>query len=197
MSLVRVPVCFEPVGDSFEVDYTVRSPENDEICMRFLQFMLQEPLHARPDLWQPKAGDAFFTKAPVHSTDEIAHYVGFAIRAVLAPDGGLALRVHVANKYVGRQPLPPHISRDEFGRCGKRHYIYHFGHQWYEIRADILSDLNAMEYPIPVGGSWMPLLEYVVQQCQKPIPLELAQVPTDASVISYLDNRKNEREPAP
>ena len=193
MSLVRVPVYFEPVGDSFEVDYAVRSPENDEICIRFLQFMLQEPLHSRPELWQPKAGDAFFKKTFVHSTDEIAHHVGFAIRVVLAPGGGLALRVHVANKYVGRQPLPPYIRRDEFEQWKKRHYIYHFGHQWYEIRADLLSDMNAMEYPIPVDGSWMPLLEYVVQQCQKPIPPELAQVPNDVSVISYLDNRKNER----
>ena len=37
MSLVRVPDFFEAIGDSFEVDYTVRSPENDEICVRFLQ----------------------------------------------------------------------------------------------------------------------------------------------------------------
>lgn len=193
MPLVRTPVYFEPVGDTFEVDYTSRSPENDEICLRFLQFMLQEPLHSHPDLWQPKAGGAFFKKTFVHSTDTIAHHIGFAVRVVLAPDGGLALRVHVANKYVGRQPLPAIITLDEFDEWRGRHFIYRFGHKWYEIKAANLSDMNVMQYPIPLDNSWTPLLEYVVQQSGKPIPPELAQVPNDGSVISYLDQRKNER----
>src|ERR1700749_1365599 len=49
LSLVRTPVYFERVGDTFDVDYTLRSPDNDEICLRFLQFMLQEPLHSQSD----------------------------------------------------------------------------------------------------------------------------------------------------
>ena len=192
MSLVRTPVYFEPVGDTFEVDYTLRSPENDEICLRFLQFMLQEPLHSHPDLWQPKSGGAFFEKNFLHRTDKIAHHIGYAVRVVLAPDGGLSLRVHVANKYVGCRPLPASITFDEFDEWRGRHFIYRFGHKWYEIRAANLSDLNVMEYPIPVENSWVPLLEYVVQQSRKPIPPELAQVPHDGSVITYLNQRKNE-----
>jgi hypothetical protein len=193
MSLVRVPVYFEPVDGSFDVDYTLRSPDNDEICLRFLQFMLQEPLHSHPDLWQPKSGGAFFKKTFVHATDDIAHHVGFSVRVVLGPDGGLALRVHVANKYVGRHPLPAYITLDDFDEWRNRHFIYHFGHLWYEIRAAGLSDMNVMQYPIPVAGGWMPLLEYVVDQSRKPIPPELTQVPDDGAVISYLDNRRDER----
>jgi hypothetical protein len=193
MSLVRAPVFFEAIGDSFKVDYTVRSPENDEICVRFLQFMLQEPLYSDPTLWQPRAGAAFFEKTFVHSTDTISHHVGFAVRVVLAPDSGLALRVHVASKYVGRRPLPMCISRDQFEQWRGRHFVYHFGHQWYEIRAAGLSDLNVMQYPIPIEGGWQPLLEYVVQKSRKPIPPELAGVSCNASVINYLDNQNSER----
>jgi hypothetical protein len=193
MTFVRVPVFFERVGDSFEVDYTLRSPENDEICLRFLQFMIQAPLHSHHDLWQPKSGGAFFKKTHVHSNDSINHHVGFSIRVVLGPESGLALRIHIANKYVGCQPLPARIILDEFDTWRGRHFIYHFGHQWYEIRATALSDMNTMQYPIPSGNGWIPLLEYVAQQSRKPIPPELAQVPDDGSVITYLDNRKNER----
>jgi hypothetical protein len=193
MTFVRVPVYFERVGDSFEVDYTLRSAENDEICLRFMQFMLQAPLHSNSDLWQPKSGGAFFKKTYVYSNDSINHHVGFSVRVVLGPDGGLALRVHVANKYVGRRPLPSHITLDEFDDWRGRHFIYHFGHLWYEIRATALSDMNVMQYPIPAGNSWIPLLEYVAEQSRKPIPPELAQVPEDGSVITYLDNRKNQR----
>src|SRR5215212_3808164 len=60
LELVRAFVRFERLPGTFDLDYTVRSPENNEICLRFLQFMLQEPLHSHPDLWQPKAGQAFF-----------------------------------------------------------------------------------------------------------------------------------------
>lgn len=192
MSLVRTPVYFDLVGDTFEVDYTLRSPENDEICLRFLQFMLQEPLRSHPDLWQPKSGSAFFEKDILHWNDMIAHHIGYAVRVVLAPDGGLALRVHVANKYVGRRPLPAEITFDKFDDWRGRHFIYHFGHQWYEIRAANLSDLNVMEYSFLVDDEWTPLLEYVVRKSQKPIPPELAQVPHDGAVITYLDQRKNE-----
>jgi hypothetical protein len=193
MMLVRTPVFFDQVGDTFEVDYSRRSPDNDEICLRFLQFMLQEPLHSNQDLWQPKSGGAFFRKTFVHSTETIAHHVGFAVRAVLSPDGGLALRVHVANKYVGLWPLPAYLTQDDFAEWKNRHFIYHFGHRWYEIRAFSLLDMNVMEYPIPTGDGWKPLLEYVVEQSKKPIPPELAQVPEDASVVSYLDQRKDVR----
>src|SRR5688500_12196031 len=68
LELVRTFVRFEPVPGTFDLDYTARSPENDEICLRFLQFMLQAPLHSHPELWQPKAGQAFFRKEPAHST---------------------------------------------------------------------------------------------------------------------------------
>lgn len=193
MMLVRTPVYFDPVGDTFEVDYALRSPSNDEICLRFLQFMLQEPLNSQSDLWQPKSGGAFFRKTFVHSTETIAHHVGFAVRVVLGPDGGLALRVHVANKYVSRAPLPARLTHDNFAEWKSRHFIYHFGHRWYEIRAFGLSDMNVMEYPIPTNDGWKPLLEYVVEQSRKPIPPELVQVPDDGSVVSYLDQRRDER----
>jgi len=196
--LVRAFVRFEAVGGTFDLDYTKRSPENDEICLRFLQFMLQEPLHSRPELWQPKAGYAFFSKEAAYSTPSMMQFRGFAVRAAVTPGGGLGLCIHVTNKYVARRPLPTFIPRDQFPKWKGRHYIYHYGHQWYEIRIGALADLNVTEYVIKKNDELYTLLDYVVQESKKPIPQELAELPHDSSVLLYRDNRGQERAaPAP
>jgi hypothetical protein len=195
MMLVRAPVCFERIDEVFELDYSLSTPENDQVRLRFLEYLIQEPLYKHPDLWQPKSGGPFFRKSyQPHSTEEILHHIGFSVRPVIAPDGRLALRIHVANKYVGRHALPAYIDRDAFEQWKERHVIYHYGYKWYEIKITGLSDWTAMEHPIPrCGNDWTPLLEYVVQQSRKPIPPELAQVAHDSSVVLYFDNRKNEK----
>ena len=193
LPVVRTVVYFEPCSGVFDLDYTLRSPQNDEICLRFLQFMLQEPLGSHPNLWQPGTGKPFFKKSPVYSTGDICQYLGFAVRAVVTDDRGLALRVSIRSKFLSHDLLPTHISRDEFGRWKGHRAIYRFGHKWYEIRIDGLSDLNATEFQVPKNGSFLQILSYVVDQSRKPIPPELAQVPHDASVLTYHTNKGEER----
>src|SRR5262249_43111029 len=44
----------------------------------------------------------------------------------------------------------------------------------------------------------LPLLDYIIRESAKPIPLDLAQLPHDAAVILYRNNRNEERAaPAP
>jgi hypothetical protein len=195
LSLVRDKTArFEALAETFDLDYTKRTPENDKICLRFLEFLIQTPLHNHPDLWQPKTGGPFFKKVAEDPESEILHYMGRSVRPVIAPDGGIALRVHIANKYVGREPLPAHIRRGAFGRWKGRHFIYHYGHQWYEIKANELSDFNATTYLVPTkDGRRIPILEYAAEESKKPIPLELSQVEHDSSVLLYYTNRNEER----
>ena len=198
LELVRAFVRLDAVDGTFDLDYTKRSPQNDEICLRFLQFMLQQPLYSQPELWQPKAGHAFFNKQPSYSTPSMCQYQGFSVRSTLTADGGLGLCVHITNKYIARRPLPAHISRDQFPKWKGRHYIYHYGHQWYEIRVGALADLNVTEYVVKKDGELCTLLDYIVQESKKPIPQELAQLAHDSSVLLYRDNRGQERAaPAP
>jgi len=185
---------FDPLSETFNLDYTKRTPENDKICLRFLEFLIQAPLYGHHDLWQPKSGAAFFPKHAEDPVSDIHHYRGFSVRPVIAPNGGIALRVHIANKYISRWALPVHILRDEFGRLRKKHFIYHYGHQSYEVRADALSDLNATEYPVKAkDGRRMSLLEFAAEQSQKPIPPELSKVEHDCAVLVYYNNRSEER----
>jgi len=48
--LVRRVVYFDAVPGIHNLDYALRTPENDEICLRFVQFTLQAPLVANPRL---------------------------------------------------------------------------------------------------------------------------------------------------
>jgi hypothetical protein len=186
--LVRRSVYFDRVPEIRHLDYTLRTTENDEICLRFIQFTLQNPLSANPRLWQPGSGKPFFEKAAALEHGDLVRYAGFAVRAVPTPDGGIGLCVDVRHKIVGRDPLPMHLSRDAFRPWRGRHCIYHYGHKWYDVQLHEFSDLNVSEESIRVGDKMVPLLEYVVSASQKPIPEELARLVHDGSVIYYQNN---------
>lgn len=198
MNVVRTTVIFERCPGVFQLDYTVRSRENDIICLRFLDFLIQAPLYANQELWQPGAGQPFFYKNADFLDDgnghkDLLHYVGFAVRASLTPDGGLGFCVDVTSKTVSRRPLPVHMSQEEFSRWKGKHVIYHYGHQWYDVQLTGLSDLNASTYLIPRERKSIPLLDFAVQECEKPIPPELAQIQHDAAVVLYMNNRQEPR----
>ncbi len=191
LPVVRTNVTFEPYPGEFILDYTLRTPENDRICTRFLDFWLQGVLFARSDLWQPSAGKAFFRKSTEPIGGNLVKHVGFTLRSTVTPTNELGFCVDVTSKITGRDALPMRLSHDEFAPWKNKTFVYHYGHSWYEIQAIGLSDQNVTEYIIP--DSNLSVLEWAVRACRKPIPAELAEVPHDASVVIYLDNRGNNR----
>lgn len=191
--LIRQAVYFDLVPGTRDLDYTRRTPENDEICLRFIQFTLQAPLGSNPRLWQPGAGKPFFEKAAPLEQGRLVRYAGFAVRAVLTPEGGIGLCVDATHKLVARSSLPMRLTRDQFRQWRGRHCIYHFGHKWYDIQLREFSDLDVSHELIPLDGKMVPLLEYVVAQSQKPIPEELARLAHDASVVYYQSNQGESR----
>jgi len=191
--LIRTNVLFDQCPGSFELDYTKRSQDNDEICLRFLNFMLQHPLSQSPSLWQPGAGQPFFLKEPAEKQRGIDRYIGFAVRAIITPDGGMGLCVDLRTKFVASSPLPATVSRDQFRRWKGRHCIYRYGHQWFDVQLSELSDLTVSETLIPLKGEQVPLADFIIAQARKPIPRELADLPHDGSVLLYDNNRRETR----
>jgi len=190
LQLVRTIVYFDPIPGTQRLDYTRRGRENDVICLRFLQFLVQAPLASDPRLWQPGSGQPFFLRIPAEHKRDLARYLGFSVQVVPVPNGGLGICVDVCNKFVGIAPLPVHLTLSEFRKWRGRHCIYHYGHKWYEIRLQELADLSASEFLVPRGSDKLPLLEYITVESQKPIPQELATLPHDASVVLYLNNQE-------
>ena len=191
MSLIRTMVAFEHCPGELQLDFSVRSPENDRICLRFLDFWIQGLLFENTDLWQPSAGQAFFRKSFEPLGAVLAKFTGFSVRSIITPSNELGLCIDVTSKTVGREPLPMRLSHDEFAGWKNQTFVYHYGHNWYEIQAIGLSDQNVTEYIIP--DTKLSLLDWVVRDCRKPIPAELAVVPHDASVLLYLDSRDDNR----
>jgi hypothetical protein len=194
--LVCSEVRLDPLTDVLELDYTLRDPENDEICLRFLQFLIQEPLLRRAGLWQTSAGQPFYEREPQWGNRDIVQYRGFKIRPALTPEGGMGLAVDTTTRFVARHPLRDHWTRDQFVPLKGSSFIYHYGYQWYQIKAGNLSDLNVAEHKVPEhrnGGKLVPLLEFIHQESEKPLPPEVANLAHDASVILYRNNRNEER----
>jgi hypothetical protein len=188
-SLVRVCVYLDPLEEVRDLNFADLNADTAPIAIRFLQFMLQAPLSANPHLWQPGAGKPFFEKATSNTALGVTRYTGFVVRVVPITDGGLGLCVDVANKYVRSQPLPAHMTRQEFRPYKGKHCIYHYGHRWYEIQLREYEDVSVSEYQIGENGARSSLLEFISRESQKPISQELAQIPTDASVILYTTNQ--------
>ena len=166
--LVRIVARFEPCTESFVLDYTLRTPENDAICLRFLQFLIQEPLYRNPQLWQTSSGRPFFLRRPVWSDGNVEQFQGFSVRAVTTPEGGLALAVDVANRFVSKRPLPTHMTFDEFNCWKGKPCIYRYGYQWFEMQAEYLSDDNVSEHLISDNGNAIPLLGRIRQLRSQP-----------------------------
>ena len=191
--LVRTYVYLDKVDRSLPLDFSLRSADNDAICLRFIQFMLQAPLWRNTRLWQPSAGMAFFDKTPVEEEDGVGRYQGFAARAVIAPSGRIGLCVDLHSKYVRLKPLPVHLNRLTFRQFEGQSCIYRYGHLWYEMRIETLSDLNVSEEHIRTTDGPISLIEFIARECRKPLPAELANLPYDAAVVGYRNNRGEDR----
>ncbi len=193
LSLTRARARFDLIEEDVALDYTLSSPGNDPVRIKFVQFLIQEPLRNHPELWQLGAGRPFFKNEPADPSAEILHFNGFSVRVLPMPDGGLGLAVSITSRSVCRDPLPARLSRDEFARIKGRHFVYHLGYHRFEVEPYGLSDLNVSEYEVKREGQLIPLLDWIVRESEKPLPPELSSVPRDASVLLYKNNKDETR----
>ncbi|MGB8369247.1 MAG: hypothetical protein ACLPYZ_04600 [Limisphaerales bacterium] len=196
MFLVRTQVVFEPLADKVRLDYTLRSPKNDAICIRFISFLLQNPLRVHRNLWQPGSGKAFFERQPCNQGERLNMYRGYSVRPIPTPSGEIGICVDVVSKLAFKRPLPPRLDRQEFQRFKGRHFIYHFGLQWYEVTLTDFSDFSVTQQKFPVNGKPVALYDYILDQCEKPLPPEIASLSKDSAVVMYSDNREDKRSAA-
>ena len=191
--LVRTYVYLDKVESGIPLDFDIRSPESDAICLRFIQFMMQAPLFRNNRLWQPSSGMGFFEKTPAEQSGGIGRYRGFGARAAITLAGRIGVCVDVHSKYVRTESLPVRMSRLTFRQFQGQRCVYRYGHRWYEIRIESFSDLNVSEEQITTPEGPVSLFEFIARESRKPLPAELASLPHDASVIRYRNNRGEDR----
>jgi len=197
LMLVGTQVVLEPLEAQEVLDYTVRSPENDAICLRFLAFLVQSPLHTHGSLWQPGAGKSYFERTPEGHRETLNLFRGYSVRPVITPNGGIGLCVDVHSKLIGRSPLNPRMTRQDFQRLKGTHCVYHFGNSWYEITLSDFSDLNVSQQKFKLqSGQMVSLYDYIFEQTSKPLPEEIDKLPKDSGVVMYNDNRNSSKSAA-
>lgn len=193
VDVVRTRLYLEQLNETFDLNYANRTPNNDRICIKFLQFLLREPLGRDSRLWSPGAGRPFFDLSPFPLGDKILQHTGFKPRVVVTHDGGIGICVDITHKHTSQNPLPTYLSRREFSRLANRHFIYRFGYRWYQIRAEYLDELNVSQSMIDTEKGLVPTIDFIYANTEKPFPKELLNLPTDAAVIGYKNNRGEDR----
>ena len=192
VELVRVVVQLRLRDERFHLDYTKRGPD-DPIALRFLHFLIQAPLGRDARLWQPQSGRPFFERTPARSDHGIHRYAGFSVRPVVTPDARIGLCVDVHHCYVSARPLPADLPRNDFAARWKgRHCIYHFAHNWYEIRLHALADRTVQEYRFRTKDRTWSLLDYVLEHGPRPLPADLGNLRADSATVLYRNNRATE-----
>jgi hypothetical protein len=187
-------VTFESRFAPQALNYLTRSPINDAICLRFLQFAIQGTVREHQDLWQTQSGYPFYKKTPVYTGRDRQRFAGFDVRPMILHDGSIGLCVDITSKTISRYPLPKLLSREHFHQWKGQHCIYRYGNDWYEIQVDSLGEPYSEHLLVFDGGrTVISLQKFIAQNAQEPLPPELAQLSPDTSVVVYYNNRGEER----
>ena len=99
-------VYFEPTSDVTTLDYANPTPETEQICLRFLQFMINGYFYQDRLYWQPSSGYPQFEREPIFTKAGIDVYRGYSSRVVYSETSGFGVCVDVTHKYVSHDPLP-------------------------------------------------------------------------------------------
>lgn len=188
--LVRATAVLERQDKIFTLDFKHLTDETRPIGLRFLQFALQGLFWRHQHLWQPQTGGTFFERVPARIGRSIGLHRGFLARIIDLESDGFGVCIDVRHKYVSTRPLPAFISRRTFAeRFRGAQVIYHYGHEWFQVRWEEINDLTVTEFMITKDAKQRSLLEYVQVHSEKPLPPELAHLPKDCSVVHYFNSR--------
>lgn len=188
--LVRATAYFDKTEKSLILDYENPTAETDALRSRFLQFAIEGALFSNRTLWQPRAGNPFFERNPVLEKNGICVYRGYAVRVVSLDCNKLGICVDAQHKYVSSQPLPSTLRREDFRPFKNARCIYHYGNSWYEIKLHDHTGLSVGEQMISVGTEKpVTLLQYIMDNAQKPLPREVADLLSTSPSVSYMTGR--------
>ncbi|HUJ10669.1 MAG TPA: hypothetical protein VL171_11640 [Verrucomicrobiae bacterium] len=191
--LVRRAVYLDRSDETLPLNFANLDAVTQPIAIRFLQFSVQTALRKHHHLWQPNSGGAYFEKSAAKVQNGIGLHDGFLVRAMALESGSIGLCVDVRHKYVSVQPLPARMDRRDFHRYKMSHAIFHFGHEWFEVRLTDWEELTVQEYVFSDNGHQVNLLEYLQERSAKPLPPELVQLPKDSCVVHYFNSRGENR----
>ena len=178
---------FEPTSDITTLDYVNPTPDAEQICMRFLQFMINGLFYHDRRYWQPSSGYPQFERGPILTKEGIDVYRGYSVRVVYSETSGFGVCVDVTHKYVSHNPLPIVLTQNAFANLKGTRCVYHYGLAWYEIRPTIYSDLTVLEQLLKLDGQGATsLFNSIMSNAPKPFPKDVADLSPESPSVGYL-----------
>ncbi len=177
---------FESTPDITTLDYVNPVPGTEQICLRFLQFMINGTFYRNQRYWQPSSGYPQFEREPTASMDGINIYRGHSVRVVHSEADGFGVCVDVTHKYVSRDPISRLLAVNSFAKVSGMRCVYHYGLAWYEIRPTIYSGLTVGEQLLEAGANGAAsLFDFIVGNAPKPFPREVADLSPESPAVGY------------
>jgi hypothetical protein len=141
-----------PGDEQYILDFGHLDAMTMPIATIFLQFALRTPLMRDQQLWG--GGQSYYFKRPLGSQQvdsEIDTYPGFTWSIVSLQDC-LCLAVDSKKRYIDRLWLTERLNGRDAQHYLRRHCLYHFGHEWYEVQLWGLTGASVAEQYFPLEG---------------------------------------------
>jgi hypothetical protein len=173
-------------------DYTLKldrlNQETERIALDFLRFKLDGPLMWNRDLWG--RGRRYYSKKPVNADrpgDRVDIYPGFAWNLVLMEDGRIYIAVDMAYRYIERAWFLERSADLELRDFLRRHFLYHFGHQWYTVQFWGITGRSISDQSFMPDGFDVPVdvYTYTKNQDRDAPPLWLQNLDPESPAIIY------------
>ena len=178
---------FEPTSDITTLDYVNPTRGTEQICMRFLQFMINGLFFHDRRYWQPSSGYPQFEREPILTKKGIDVYRGYSVRVVYSETSSFGVCVDVTHKYVSHNPLPAVLTQNAFGKLKGTRCVYHYGLAWYEIRPTIYSSLTVREQLLKIDNQGATsLFDFIMSSAPKPFPKDVADLSPESPAVGYL-----------
>ena len=188
---------FEPTPEITTLDYINPTPDTEQICLRFLQFMINGLFHHGRRYWQPSSGYPQFEREPVLSKEGVDIYRGYSVRVAYSGTSGFGVCVDVTHKYVSHNPLPAGLTQSAFANLRGTRCVYHYGLAWYEIRPMFYSDLTVSEHLLKLDDRGATsLFDFIISNAPKPFPRDVTGLSPDSPAVGYLTSNGETRHAA-
>lgn len=180
----------EPLDGVHVLDFRRLNDQTLPIARSFLRSAFQTPLMDNLELWGDRR--CYFWKRPLdtsveHRESEIDIFEGFVFNIVPLGDGRLCISLDITHKYVDRRWFLERVDEQDIDRYRMRHFLYHFGHQWY--RAQLLNATGCTVEKQKFYNERTGIIEYVYQYtmdrwCDNP-PYWIRTLSKDSPAIIY------------
>ena len=188
---------FEATSGITTLDYLNPTPDTEQICQRFLQFMINGLFYQGRRYWQPSSGYPQFEREPILTQEGIDVYRGYSVRVVYSETSGFGVCVDVTHKYVSHNPLPVALTQNAIAHLKGTRCVYHYGHAWYEIRPTIYSGLTVREQLLKRDDQGATsLFDFIMSNAPKPFPKDVADLSPNSSAVGYFTTNGETRHAA-